>query len=33
MVIMHVFIENDELRKFVGYDSEDGKIKQFIING
>jgi len=26
-----IYIENDELRKFVGYDSEDGKIKQFIL--
>lgn len=26
-----VYIENDDLRKFVGYDSEDGKEKQFVL--
>ncbi len=26
-----VYVENEELRKYVGYDSEDGKIKQFVL--
>lgn len=27
-----VYVENEELRKYVGYDSEDGKTKQFILS-
>ncbi len=27
-----IYVENEDLRKYVGYDSEDGKIKQFILN-
>lgn len=26
-----IYVENDDLRKYVGYDSEDGKEKQFIL--
>jgi len=27
-----IFVENDALRKYVGYDSEDGKTKQFVLD-
>ncbi len=27
-----IYMENADLRKYVGYDSEDGKTKQFILN-
>ncbi len=26
-----IYVENEELRKYVGYDSEDGKTKQFVL--
>ena len=26
-----IYCEDEELRKYVGYDSEDGKIKQYIL--
>lgn len=27
-----IYIENEELRKYVGFESEDGKVKQFVLN-
>ncbi len=27
-----IYVENDDLRKYVGFDSEDGKARQFILN-
>ncbi len=26
-----IYVENEELRKYIGYDSEDGKTKQFVL--